>query len=154
MISFDDFITTWTGKGIDFDHVFGDQCVDLYHQYCQDVFGIYTPPVPVAKDLWTTYPTQSFDRIANTPSGVPSKGDVMIYGPYGTIYGQAGHVDVFIAGDVTYYTAFSQNFPTGSLCHVQKHDYRGVIGWLHFKGQNPLAAFTTRQLLQEVLTRV
>ena len=35
------------------------------------------------------------------------------------------------------FTAFSQNWPEGSPCHVQEHDYNHLLGWLHPLPQQP-----------------
>ena len=130
-MSFDEFVAKYNGKGIDFDGSFGNQCVDLYRQYVKEVLNLpQSPPVPSAKDIWNTYLAAHYDRIANTPSGVPQKGDIVIWG---TGIGPDGHVGVFTSGDVWRFNSFDQNFPTGTLCHVQVHNYTGVLGWLRAK---------------------
>ena len=39
-----EFLNKYTGKKVDFDKVYGAQCVDLFRQYCQDVWQIPHPP--------------------------------------------------------------------------------------------------------------
>ena len=41
-MTFDNFITKYNGKFIDFDGYYGYQCVDLARQYIKDVLG-YAP---------------------------------------------------------------------------------------------------------------
>jgi len=124
----DDFIKKWDGKGIDFDGAFSTQCVDLYRQYVKEVLGYpQSPPVAGAKDIWDAYLPEYFKRIENTPNGVPDKGDIVIFG---TTLGKFGHVSIFVEGNATKFISFDQNYPSGSLCHLQGHTYSGVIGWL------------------------
>lgn len=129
-----EFVTKYDGKAVDWDKNYGPQCVDLYRQYVHEVLEIpQSPAVPGAKDIWTTYLPQYFERITNTPTGVPEPGDVVIWG---TDLGQYGHVSIFLSGGTTRFTSFDQNYPVGSLCHKQTHNYAGVLGWLRFKGDN------------------
>ncbi len=137
MISFPDFITKWTGRGIDYDGVFGDQCVDLMNQYCLEVLGITNPiqtlPGGTAYQIYqNAISTSQFDKIPNGPTKVPTTGDIIFWD---TRLGPAGHVGIFISGDVYNIVSFDQNFPTGSLCHKQYHSYYGCAGWLHPKPQ-------------------
>ncbi len=138
MLSLTDFITKWDGKGIDFDGYYGDQCVDLMNQYCVEVLGIANPMSVLAGgtayEIYQNYNGSQFTKIANTPTGVPSAGDILFFEPnIAGVTGPAGHVSVFITGDVNNLTSFDQNYPTGSLCHKQAHSYAAVAGWLHLK---------------------
>ncbi len=129
MISFDDFISKWNGKGVDTDGYYGFQCMDLAHAYCQECIGKDFPGQPTAKDVWNIN-IDGYDKIANSPTAVPSKGDIVIWG---TGIGTSGHISVFIAGDTNIFTSFDQNWPLGSYCHIQNHNYTGVLGWFHPK---------------------
>lgn len=141
-MSFTEFINQWTGKGIDFDGAYGFQCMDLMHQYCRDVWGITDPAVlaaPSAKDVYLDFPNihgaELFDKFDNTPLGVPQNGDIVFWG---TDVGPYGHVAVFVNGDVNSFHSFDQNWPTGSLPHLQYHTYNGLLGWLRKKSpQSP-----------------
>jgi len=134
-MTFDEFITKYNGKGIDFDGWFGDQCVDLMNQYVLEVLGVANPssvlPGDTAYHIYQNAKDPRFTKVPNTPTGVPQKGDIVFWD---TTLGPAGHVAVFITGDTTNFTSFDQNFPTGSLCHSQNHSYNSVAGWLHFQG--------------------
>jgi len=140
-MTFDQFITKWQGKGIDFDGVYPNQCMDLMHQYVYDVLGITdkaTLAQPAAYQVFTNFSNvgghDQFQLIANTPTGVPQKGDIVFFGQ---AVGAFGHVCIFIEGDVNSFTSFDANWPTGSLPHKQTHTYNGVLGWLHPKVQAP-----------------
>lgn len=138
-MTFDEFIGKWNTRGIDFDNYYGNQCMDLMHQYCSEVLGITDGRVLAAgyaKDVYlhfnNMFGREKFDQIANTATGVPSKGDIIFWG---TKIGAAGHVAIYLDGNVNSFRSFDQNFPVGSKCHLQTHDYTGVLGWLRAKPQ-------------------
>lgn len=145
-MSLDEFIVKysvlglWKGIGIDTDgypNYNKFQCMDLMHKYCQDVLGIAdlrvlasANAVSVYKNFPNVYGNQLFTRIANTPTGVPQKGDIAFFQAYAGLYGADGHVCVVVDGDVNTMITFDQNYPTGSLPKLVKRDYRGILGWL------------------------
>jgi len=129
-MTFDDFIKKWDGKLLDYDNAYSGQCVDVIQQYSVEVLGIGSWGSGNAVGRWTNYPKEHFDRIANTPEGVPQKGDVMIWG---TGAGPYGHIAVFIEGTAGSFRSFDQNWPVGSKCHIQGHYYNNVLGWLRPK---------------------
>lgn len=150
MITFDQFITKWLNKKIDWDGAFGAQCVDLYRQYVFEVIGCpQSPPVDGAAAIWTTYLSTYFTRIANTPDGIPVKGDIMIWNR-NVGYGY-GHVGVFTSGDVMSFTSLDQNWSIVAT-HYQRHDYANVLGWLHPKTISP--PMTDRQALTNIKTHI
>ena len=147
MISFQDFIIKWNGKYIDFDGVYGPQCFDLLHQFVVEVLGLTDGRIlaaPAAKDIYNNYDNlyghENFEKIANTPTGIPGEGDIVIWSS-----GQYGHVAIFIEGNANTFRSFDQNYPTGSPCHVQEHTYGYCLGWLHFKGNLPPADLIAKQ---------
>lgn len=125
-----EFFAKYNGKGIDFDFYYGFQCMDLWQQYNKEVFGGPHVPAPYAKDVWLKdlYPKNLYTKIPNTPTGIPQKGDVVIWS--GAANGGPGHIALFYQGDVMKFTSFDQNWPTGSVCHFQPHNYNYVLGWL------------------------
>jgi uncharacterized coiled-coil protein SlyX len=137
-MSFQDFIEKNNGKYIDFDGWYGAQCVDEMNQYLADVLGITNPiqtfPGATAYEIYQNANDSRFDKIANTPTGVPSEGDIIFWN---TGVGSAGHVAIFIDGTANSFTSFDQNWPVGSPCHTQGHTYANVAGWLHFKANTP-----------------
>lgn len=138
-MSFDEFISKFNGQGVDTDNAYGFQCMDLMHRYVVDVLGLDLGlfAAPTAYQAYQGASDARFDKIDNTPTGVPQKGDIMFWN---TSVGSAGHVAVFISGDTNSFKSFDQNWPTGSKCHVQDHDYKGVAGWLHCKSQQDTQA--------------
>ena len=141
-----EFVTKWTGKLCDFDGHYSGQCVDLYRQYVQDVIQCpQSPGVTGAKDIWTTYLPEYFERITNTPEGIPLEGDIMIWGD---AYGQYGHVAVVLSGNLTTFTCFSQNDPAGVLSGTKKYSsYKPTLGWLH-----PKKGVNNEQILKDKIS--
>ena len=125
-MSIQDFFDKWNGKGVDADGYYGFQCMDLAHQFAQDVNNRDFPGEPAAKDVWD-HDTPGYDKITNTPDGVPQRGDIIIWG---TAIGAYGHIAVFDHGDSNSFVSFDQNWPLNSLCHFQNHNYAGVLGWV------------------------
>lgn len=144
-MNFDQFITKWTGKHVDFDGIYPDQCFDLAHQYIYDVLGIKDTKIiahPAAYQIYSDFnqngiDSKYFDKIANTPTGVPQKGDIIVFG---TAIGIYGHVSIFYSGNTTAFKSFDANWPVNTLPHLQDHNYTGVVGWLRFKPQQATPA--------------
>lgn len=135
-MTFDEFIVKWDGKLCDFDLAFSGQCVDLARMYIKEVCRTKQfSPVVGAKDIWKQE-LEGFDKITNTPEGIPSKGSIVIWG---SDYGPFGHVAISLGGTTSTFQAFSQNDPVGSLCKVRQYrSYRTVLGW-----------FTPKSIIEE-----
>lgn len=130
-MTFDQFIAKYNGADIDFDGAYRNQCMDLYHYYLRDVLGIADQSLlraAQAKLLWNLN-SPLFIKIKNTPTGVPLKGDIMILSTP-----PDGHVCIFFSGDQKQCTSLDANWPLKTLTHLQRHDYKDVIGWLRFAG--------------------
>jgi len=135
-MSIQEFFDTYVGKGIDFDGFYGNQCMDEFLQYNQDV--IHAPRVyGNAVDVWTNYPTAFYDQIPNTPDGVPNCGDVMIWG---TGIGQYGHIAIVRDANVNEFTSLDQNWNSVQTCEFITHSYAAVLGWLRPKIFEPQSA--------------
>jgi hypothetical protein len=154
-MSFDDFIDKWDLKGVDFDGIYPNQCMDLMHQYVYEVLGLTDKTIlaaPAAYQVFTNFSWgQYFDKIVNSPTGVPQKGDIVLFG---TAIGAYGHVCIFIEGDANQFTSFDANWPTGSLCHKQSHNYNGVLGWLHPKASSVSNSPQPQQLVFTDQTKI
>jgi len=151
-MTIDEFVKKYDGKFIDFDKAYGNQCFDLYRQYCQEVLQIpQSPPTgnQGAVKIWDTYLTQYFERIPNTPEGVPQKGDIMIWG---TSYGPYGHVAIVTEATLTTFKCFSQNDPTGAACGIKLYrTYKPTLGWLRFKPKSK--TYTEEEMIKIRLER-
>lgn len=106
-----------------------NQCVDLANTYIKYVLRLPIVEFANAKDFPIKVAQQgnNYNWILNSPTNVPKEGDLVIWD------GVYGHIAIFIEGDANKFISFDENFPTGSPCHIQEHDYKNVIGWLHPK---------------------
>lgn len=145
-MTFSQFRDKWNGQPVDFDGVYPNQCMDLMHQYVYDVLGITDKTVlaaPNAYEAYTNNYPQYFDKIDNTPTGVPTNGDIVFFGQ---AIGVSGHVCIFIDGDNKQFNSFDANWPIDSLPHIQNHTYKGCLGWLHPKVNEPMAVITQAEV--------
>lgn len=127
----DQFFLKYNNIGLDFDGYYGFQCMDLYQQYNKDV--VYGPhiPSPAAADVWNNYPKDLYERIEIKEDNFPQKGDVVIWKKAPNL--MFGHIAVAYSGNTTSFVSFDQNWPTGTICHFQNHNYTNVQGWLRPK---------------------
>jgi len=98
-MTLEEFITKYNGKNVDFDGVFGAQCVDLARQYWKEVWGIPQPEsVSGAQEFITRYHDKPTMRkyIELVPHGVsPLPGDIVIFGSSES--NKYGHIAIFVA---------------------------------------------------------
>jgi hypothetical protein len=124
-----EFFLKWNGVGCDFDGSFGFQCMDIFESYNKDIIG-GDPIYGNAIDVINKYPKDLYDYIPNAPDNFPSLGDIVLWTKD---IGQFGHIAICVFADVNHFISFDQNFPIGSLCHFQAHNYQNIAGWLHPK---------------------
>lgn len=128
-MTYNEFKAKWLGKGINYDNFAGAQCTDVYRMYVKEVLQFpQSPSVTGAKNIWDTYLSEYFDRIPNTPDGVPEQGCVAIWG-----HGTYGHVGIVDSADKQYLTCFEQNWVEmdgSGVSELRKHTYANVLGWL------------------------
>lgn len=148
-----DFFTQFNNKKIDFDGYYGAQCMDLYRQYCKNVLDIpQSPSVNGAAEVWNSYLSKYFVKITNTITGVPKEGDIIVWNKQLNGY---GHIAICQSANVWNFTSFDQNFPIGSKCHFQKHNYKNVLGWLRLKrGKFKLVFINPPSNIKEFISRV
>lgn len=126
-----DWALAQVGKSIDFDGVYGAQCVDLIKKYCNTFWGwtptcIYTGG---AKDYASIpLPNSSWTRIQNTPEFIPQPGDIAIWNS-----GTYGHVAIIISANISSFVSVDQNWynsnsTVGSPAAKVTHNYSGFWG--------------------------
>lgn len=126
-----EFVAAYTSKYLDYDGVYGAQCVDLIDYYCRDVLGI---PIVWANAVdWygrdATY-EQWIPNRWNDLTNYPQPGDIVVWGQNVVVgTGVNGHIAVCLSADGVSFISFDQNWPPGSSCHAQHHSFDGVIGW-------------------------
>ena len=138
-MNYDEFVKAYNGKATDYDGVYGAQCVDLIKAYLDKVFGIKPGSWGNAMYYWIDYPkhaqlVRAFDRISNTASFVPKKGDIMVGN--GNKGGGAGHLAICTGeGSTSYFYSYDQNW-NGREMQKINHDYDDVYGVLRPKDQS------------------
>jgi hypothetical protein len=129
-MTFQELLEVYNGQYIEISGTNAkNQCVDLANSYIKYVLRL--PPIEFTNAV--DFPSKAgdnYDYFLNSPTGVPKEGDLVIWGG-----NQYGHIAIFIEGNANRFTSFDENFPTGSPCHVQEHNYINppVLGWLHPK---------------------
>lgn len=138
-MTFAEFIKKYNGKGVDYDGNYGVQCFDLANQYCKDVVGCTGFTGMYAHQIYTDFNKQPnkayFKRIANTPSFVPKKGDIVVWA--GSLNGGIGHVAICNGiGNTSHFYSYDQNW-TGKNdpCTIIRHTYDHVLGVLRPKAK-------------------
>jgi cell division protein FtsB len=131
-MNFQQFIEKYEGTKVDWDGAFGAQCVDLFRQYTNDVVKVpQCPPVVGAKNIWDKIDTKYWEKIGNTPTGVPENGDVMIWDEMPG--NRFGHVAMFIDGGSMRVRVFEQDGFTQDGAKKAYRNYNNIIGWLRPK---------------------
>lgn len=135
-MTYNDFKAKWIGNPINYDNAYGAQCMDVYRMFVKEVLNVpQSPPVKGAKNVWDTYLPEYFDKIINTPDGVPEQGCIAIWS-----VGEFGHIGIVDSADKQYLTCFEQNWTQAGTANdgkgvseIRKHTYANVLGWLKFK---------------------
>jgi len=137
-----EFFDKYNSKYVDYDKVYGYQCVDLMRQFVKEVYNlnpyVAIPTTGWAKNIFNNFKdNQYFKKVLNTPYDIPKRGDIVFWGYYPFLYGWGGHVGIFDSGDLYTIISFDQNYPTGQPCRFVRHGtsrwfhgYRGCLGWL------------------------
>ena len=148
-MTYDQFVNAYLGKSTDWDGVSGTQCVDLIKAYLNEVFGIKAGSWGNAKYYWINFNLRTplknnFTKIANTPSFVPKKGDIVVWnGGIGS--GGYGHVAIATGeGDTKYFYTYDQNW-NGKPMKKVKHSYNCVYGVLRPKDQSRITSKTANR---------
>ena len=116
-----ELVCAWT-DGLGVPHVAGNPSPFPY----ENAYQIYTD--------FGSYQAQYFDRIANSPTGMPQAGDLVVWGS--SYNGGAGHVAVATGAntDTNHFQALEQNDPN-PYCQLKDYNYNSVLGWLRPKVQ-------------------
>lgn len=135
---FEQFLTKYCGKKVDYDNAYGAQCVDLFRQYCKDVLDIpHTGAVDGAKELYEKYadlPVEKkyFTRL--TKKAVPEFGFVAVWGSTPT--NKYGHVALVICRlSASSLLVFEQNGFQQDGAKFVKRSTENLLGYLKYKGE-------------------
>ena len=126
-MTYSEFIEKYDGKAVDYDGSAGVQCVDLIKLYLKDVFNIQ--PFSIggsAKNYFDGFESFTalkgkFEKIYNTPTFIPMKGDICVFGS--GVGGGHGHVSIANGdGTTSYFYSYDMNW-YGKACKLVKHKY-------------------------------
>ena len=112
------------GKFLDYDKVYGAQCVDLVHYYYA-YFGKASYATGNGCDFVNNKLPDGWTRIKNTPDFVPQPGDIAVWGKELSKY---GHVAIILSADAHSFVSMDQNWPRGSACKKVTHNYNKFWG--------------------------
>lgn len=112
------------GKFLDYDKVYGAQCVDLVHYYYA-YFGKASYATGNGCDFVNNKLPDGWTRIKNTPDFVPQSGDIAVWGKE---LSQYGHVAIILSADAHSFVSMDQNWPRGSACKKVTHNYNKFWG--------------------------
>ena len=133
-----EFVQKYNGKKVDYDKMYGAQCVDVFRQYCADVLNIeHTGGVNGAKDLFLDYfkmpKEQKYFMLVKDKDGTKYKeGDVLVWNSTKT--NQYGHVAILLAemsGDLI---VFEQNGFTQDGAKIVLRTKENLLGALRYFG--------------------
>lgn len=128
------------GKGIDYDNVFGVQCVDLIKSFVKNVLGVIPQSIGNAIEYYnkrntSSYLKKNFKWIDYKKNFVPAKGDICVF----TTKSGKGHVSIATGkGNAKYFYSYDQNYPRGQnepMTEI-KHNYNSLLGVLRPYNQN------------------
>ena len=132
-MTLNEFVEKYNGKKVDYDGRYGCQCVDLFRQYCKDVWTIpHTGEVVGAADLFTKYDkmpleVKYLDKLVYA-GGILEAGDVVIFAATKTnIY---GHVVIVITASSKSMAVFEQDGFAQTGAYVKERGYGNVLGFL------------------------
>lgn len=122
--------------GIDYDGVYGRQCVDLVNHYADKVLGIKGCfyGLNYAYEIYTKYNqlsklNKNFKQINVYARGeYPQRGDVIVWNKAKN--GYAGHTAVCLSCDKNGFTVFEQNYNGRGGIRESRYGYSQVSGWL------------------------
>lgn len=112
------------GKFLDYDKVYGAQCVDLVHYYYA-YFGKASYATGNGCDFVNNKLPDGWTRIKNTADFVPQPGDIAVWGKE---LSQYGHVAIILSADAHSFVSMDQNWPRGSACKKVTHNYNKFWG--------------------------
>ena len=137
-MNLEEFVKKYNGVKVDFDRVYGPQCVDLFRQYAQEGLDIpeYTGSCSTsggAKDLFLDYPKMEKEKKYFIRSSGKNylPGDVLIWGESKT--NKYGHVAIFLGKINNSLIVFEQDGfkMDGAKINIRSKD--NLLGYLRKK---------------------
>jgi hypothetical protein len=132
-----EFVDKHIGLKVDFDGHFGAQCVDLFRQFCLEVWNVpHLGGVEGAKDLYLNYEKMPTEvkytiRIEYTGTNQPEEGDVVVFRESAS--NKYGHVAVCLFATKNKIVTFEQDGFNQTGAKIGMWDYSRLLGWLRKK---------------------
>ena len=112
-MTYTDFQNKWIGKRVDYDGVYGFQCVDLIKQYLAECYGLSPGAWGNAIDYWKSTNVNILTKFTKVASNDAKQGDIVVLnGTSGNPYGHIGIATGAI--DATNVEILEQNGSTGN----------------------------------------
>ena len=137
-MNLEEFVKKYSGKKVDFDGVYGAQCVDLFRQYVKECLGIpeHTGSCSTsggAKDLFLDYSKMEKEKKYFIKSSSKSyiQGDVLIWNETNT--NKYGHVAIYLGKLNNSLIVFEQDGfkQDGAKINIREKD--NLLGYLRKK---------------------
>lgn len=126
----DEFFSKWEGTGYKQNDALGFQCVAYYYKYCDEMGAKRNAPVGHARRIWEAdlYDKNFWNKVPNTPTGVPKKGDVVLFKAMPG--NPSGHVGIFVSGDAKSMVLSNQDGYKNVPAFRSNWKYTYALGWL------------------------
>ena len=129
---FDYWASSNLGKAIDYDGVYGVQCVDLVKHYIKNVLEFTPQSIGNAIEYYnkrntSSYLKENFKWIDNYKELIPQAGDICVF----TSKSGKGHISVATGeGTTSYFYSYDENYPSGKHepMTLIKHSYKSFLG--------------------------
>lgn len=138
MMTLEEFVKKYNGKKVDFDGVYGPQCVDLFRQYAKEGLNI---PVHTglckttggAKDLFLDYEKMPNEKkyFIRLPKKNPIPGDVLIWDS--SISNMYGHVAICLGTLGSSFIVFEQDGFKQDGAKINIRSNQNFLGYLRKK---------------------
>ena len=134
-MTLEEFVKKYIGKKIDYDGVYGSQCVDLFRQYVQDVFLIAEHTGTCAssggaKDLFLDYNKMPIEKKYFIRSRQKNwiQGDILIWD--GTETNKYGHVAIYLGKVNNSFIVFEQDGFKQDGAKINIRSRENLLGYL------------------------
>lgn len=137
-MNYSEFKNQWLGKRIDYDSLYGWQCVDIIKQWLDSGFSIKPGAWGNAIDYWrSTNPgiLTAFKKVTNTPYYIPPQGSIVIFNA--TSSNQYGHIAIVDSATITVLNILEQNGGAGTgtgtgvdAIRLRNPGYNNIAGFL------------------------
>ena len=134
-MTLEEFVKVYNGRKVDYDGVYGPQCVDLFRQYVWDVLGIKEHTGSCAssggaKDLFLDYHKMPIEKkyFIRSASKTCKAGDVLFWNESPT--NKYGHIAICLGTIGNSYIVFEQDgfLKDGAKINIRGREY--LLGYL------------------------